>query len=79
MGLSRRCSRRALRATGFAAALMLAACGGGNRSCWPAWTLPLRHVASDLAVEDLDGDGRADYLVTGRSDTALYLTGPAGA
>ena len=44
----------------------------------PAWTLPLRQVASDLVVEDLNGDGREDYLVTGRSDTVLFLTGPAG-
>ena len=48
--------------------------GQEDGSFEPAWTLPLRQVATDLALEDLDGDGRADYLVTGRSDTVLYLT-----
>ena len=52
--------------------------GRGNGSFEPAWTLPLGQVASDLVVEELDGDGREDYLVTGRSDTVLFLTGPAG-
>ena len=52
--------------------------GRGDGGFAPVWTLPLDQVATDLAVEDLDGDGREDYLVTGRRDTALYLTGPAG-
>ncbi len=52
--------------------------GRGDGGFEPVWTLTLHQVASDLAVEDLDGDGRDDYLVTGRSDTVLYLTGPAG-
>ncbi len=62
--------RRATGCVGFVQALLLAACGGsggggGGDSLYPIW------VPTDVAVADVDGDGRADILTLAQYASSL--------
>ena len=57
-------------ATLFAATL--GACGGGGGAGDTSWLFPL-WVPTDVAVADVDGDGRADLVLLRGDDQALLM------